>query len=137
MVLRANREPAAFRGTWLGWLGYRQVLAFVSFTAIGELIADKTSLLPNRIAPFALFWRATFGAFAGAAAFTEEDKPVLLGAAIGAGGAVASSYVFYYLRREAVRRTGLPDLPVALTEDATLAGLALAVMKTYEPSHRG
>jgi len=44
---------------------------------------------------------------------------------------VASSYVFYYLRREAVRKTGLPDLIVALSEDAALSGIAVAVMKTY------
>jgi uncharacterized membrane protein len=132
MVLRANMEPAAFRGTWLGWLGYRPVLAFFSLLEIGELIVDKTSLLPNRIAPGPLLGRVQAGAFAGAAAFIEEDRPALLGAAIAAGGAVASSYLFYYLRREAVRRTGLPDVVVALGEDAALAGIGLAVMQTYE-----
>jgi uncharacterized membrane protein len=132
MSLRANKEQAAFRGTWLGWLGYRQVLALLSFTAIGELIADKIVALPNRNEPFPLFWRALFGGFAGAAAFTEEDRPAILGAAIGAGGAIASSLLFYYLRRAAVRKTGLPDPVVALGEDAALARIAVAVMKTYE-----
>jgi uncharacterized membrane protein len=132
MALRANREPAALRGTWLGWLGYRPVLWVLSLMEIGELIADKTLALPNRIAPRPLSGRAQLGAFTGAAAFTEEDRPAILGAALGAGGAIASSFLFYYLRRAAVRKTGLPDPVVALGEDATLAGVALAVMKTYE-----
>jgi uncharacterized membrane protein len=132
MSLRANKEPAALRGTWLGWLGYKQALALLSFLEVAELIADKTPLLPNRIAPVPLLGRAQLGAFAAIAAFTEEDKPLLIGAAIGAAGAVASSYLFYYLRREAVRKTGLPDLIPALAEDAALAGIAIAVMKTYE-----
>jgi len=131
MALRANREPAALRGSWLGWLGYKQVLGFLSLMEAGELITDKTGVLPNRIELLPLLSRVPFGTFAGAAAFTEADRPAILGAATATAGAVASSFIFYHLRRAVGRKTGLPDPVVALGEDAALAGIALAVMKTY------
>ncbi len=49
MSYRAVRQPQALKGTWLGWLGYGQALALFSLMEVGEIIADKTPLLPNRI----------------------------------------------------------------------------------------
>ncbi len=130
---RATKEPRAFKGTWLGWLGYPQIRSLFTLMELGELAVDKTSLLPSRISPLPLVGRVQLGAFAGAAAFTEADKPALLGSIVAAIGAIASSFLFYYLRRSVARKTGLPDLPLALIEDATLAGIGLAVLRSYSP----
>jgi len=127
----ANKKPQSFKGTWLGWLGYKQTLRLLALAQVGELVADKTPLLPSRVAPAPLLGRAQFGSFAGAAAFTEADVPASIGAAMGALGAVASSFVFFNLRRRVDRKTGLPDLVPAIAEDLLLAGLGLVVLKSY------
>ena len=130
MSYRAVRRPLALKGTPFGWLGYPQVLTLFSLMEVGEVIADKTPLLPNRIEPGPLLGRAHLGAFAGAAAFTEADDSPVIGAVVSAITAVASSFIFYYLRRGVVRRIGLPDPVIAFAEDALVVGIGLLVLGT-------
>ena len=55
-----------------------------------------------------------------------------VGAVTGAVGAIASSYAFYYTRRTIAQILHVPDLPIALAEDAATAGTSAWVLKTYE-----
>ena len=130
---RAVQNPGAFKNTPFSPLTSEDVTKLIKVAAVGELVVDKLPFipLPKRTTPLLLFGRAIWGGFAGAAAYTEAKRPIVQGAAIGALAAIASSYVFYFLRRGIGKLLHLPDLPVAFMEDAGVIALGRAVEKTY------
>ena len=109
------RDPRA-------WLAHPRLGQVLALAAAGELLADKTPLVPARTRAMPLLGRALCGAIAGgSAAAVQPGEParapapdVLLAGAL---GAVAGTLAGYHLRRLATRRLGLPDLAVALLED--------------------
>ena len=102
------------------WLGDAVVSRALTALAAGELIADKLPAVPERIQPGSLVGRQAIGALLGAVAAGQDCR--WAGAAVGASAALAGSVLGYWLRREAVRATLLPDAAIALVEDAiTLA----------------
>lgn len=96
---------------------------------LGELVADKLSSTPRRLAPPALLGRVVTG---GLTAWTlaqrqhaQPDQAVIAGAAGGAGAFLGSVVGLRW--RDAAARRGAPDLPAALVEDVAVLGLAAAV----------
>ena len=67
--------------------------------AAGEMIADKTPYVGNRIDALPLGGRAAMGAVVGGLLAREAGENVLMGAAIGAAAAVAAAHVAYRLRK--------------------------------------
>jgi uncharacterized membrane protein len=51
--------------------------------------------------------------------------PLVVGAIVGAIGAVAGSFGGYYARKNLVAALKVPDIAVALTEDVVTIGLAI------------
>lgn len=125
-ALRHDRAPRSTR--WRSWpvfrspWGRRGLMA----SAVGEMAADKLPFVPSRLASGGPFFRALFGALAGAVIGSEGRGrgAVVLGAAVGAVGGVAGTYGGYHARRATVEATGLPDPVVALAEDAIAYGMA-------------
>jgi len=102
-------------------------LRSASVLAVGELVADKLPFTPNRTAADPLLGRALMGGASGAVICLAKRRSVLAGALIGATAAAGSAYGAYELRRQAVQRLRLPDIVIALAEDAVVgaAGAAL------------
>lgn len=96
--------------------------------AAGELVGDKLPMTPARIEPGPLAGRVMSGALCGAALNRSSRESALSGAVAGALGAVAGAYAFYHLRRELTYKHGLPDVRVALAEDALAFGAGVAVL---------
>jgi uncharacterized membrane protein len=132
LAARAYSNPRGFKGTRFGWLAYRPVAALFGLMAAGEAVVDKLPILPARTAPGPLFGRVQFGALAGSALFTEAGAPAWQGALLAAACAVAGAFAGYNYRVRTARALNVPDLPVALAEDAATAGLAAAALKTYD-----
>ncbi len=95
-----------------------RVAALFKLAAVGELIADKLPVTPDRIRPGPLGGRAVWGAFAGVLVAVVEDAPPLAGALLGAGTAVAGAYAAYGARRWLAQRLPVPDPLVGAAEDA-------------------
>ncbi len=106
------------------WLARDMVAVTLSAMALGELVADKLPGIPARVSPAPLFGRGVLGGVVGALAAGEDDRA--LGAVVGAIAAVVGSYAGWFLRREAVRATMLPDAALAVGEDA------LTIAASYE-----
>jgi hypothetical protein len=89
----------------------------------GEMVADKTSFVGNRIDAAPLAARAAVGALVGGIAAREGRNSVILGSLLGASAAIAAAYLAYYLR------TRLPISNVAggALEDAVVIGLMKTV----------
>jgi uncharacterized membrane protein len=110
------------------WLAGDRVAAGLAVVASLELAGDKHPRAPDRIRPSALFGRVVAGSLVGAIAAGRDRAAA--GAALGAAGAVAGAFTGWYLRREAGRVTFLPDVGIALAEDALAVALARRLVGT-------
>jgi uncharacterized membrane protein len=106
------------------WLARDMVAVTLSALALGEIVADKLPGIPARVSPGPLIGRNVLGGVVGALVAGEDDRA--LGAVVGAAAALVGAYAGWFLRREAVRATMLPDAALAVGEDA------LAVAASYE-----
>lgn len=123
--LSRQRKPALGR---LDFMRSPKTANLLKIAAAGEVIGDKLPNTPARTQPGAVVGRMASGALCGAALGRSAGRGARSGAVVGALGAVVGSYAFYYLRRELTQR-GLPDLPVALAEDALALGGGAAVLR--------
>ncbi|WP_370617530.1 hypothetical protein [Mumia sp. Pv 4-285] len=94
----------------------------------GELIGDKLPRASSRLKAPSLSGRVLSGAGTGAFLARSAGEPVLVPAAVAGGAAVVGSFAGLAWRR-AWARTGRPDLPAAVVEDAVVIGLAYAVYR--------
>jgi len=99
-----------------------------SLLAVGELLADKLPFVPNRTAAGPLLGRAFTGGLSGAVVCSAQRRSVLAGTLIGAAAAMGAAYGAYELRRRAVRKLHLPDVIVAVAEDALVGALGAALV---------
>ena len=90
--------------------------------AAGEMVADKTPWVGNRIDPAPLAGRAVLGAIVGGAIAYDTDQNVVFGGLLGAAAAVAAAHLAFHARR----RLPLSNVAAGLLEDALVAGLASA-----------
>jgi uncharacterized membrane protein len=126
--LRSMTGPAVIAwAVYLGWLHPEGALAFVGrpwavglFTllAVGEMIADKLPTTPNRTGAIGLSGRILAAAFCGAVLAMAIPHNLLLGMIVTAVVAVLGAFTGFRVRRFLTKERGLPDLPVALVEDA-------------------
>ena len=91
--------------------------------ALGELVGDKLPSTPSRLEPRSLVFRAICGAIGGGVLMHRARRPPLLGAALGALGAVGGASVGYHARK-AIARQGVPDAAVAVVEDVFSIAIA-------------
>lgn len=121
----------------LGWLNVTGPLALVgalpvvivlTLLAIGELVGDKLPGTPARTALPGLSARIVVGAFTGACVAMGGGQSVVVGAVLGAMGGIVGAYGGYFVRTGLVKASNLPDLVVALGEDAVAIAGALWVV---------
>lgn len=95
----------------------RTVQCGLALAATGEFIADKTPFVPSRINPGPLAGRLVAGGLTASAFARYSGRSILPAALLGATTAGLGSFAGYYARTGLTKKTGLPDLPVALAED--------------------
>jgi uncharacterized membrane protein len=99
--------------------------------AAGELVADKLPRTPHRLSPPVFAGRLLSGAMVGGLAAERRDAVATgLAATAGALGAGVAAWAGSKARTMLPQRTGTPDLPWALVEDAAAIGLAAALRDT-------
>lgn len=132
-VLAWNQQDAPWYARWRRWPVYRSTWGrrALLLSGAGELIGDKSPLVPPRTNPGPLFGRMLFGGIAGAAIGSEGRGrgPIVRGAIAGAAGGALGSFGGQYARAALVRMTGLPDPAVAVVEDIAAVTLASGVVR--------
>ena len=93
--------------------------------AMAELLADKLPFTPSRLKVAPLASRVLSGATCGAAIQSAQERSVATGAILGGLAASAAAFAGYHARRRLSQ--DLPDLGVALMEDALAVGGAIAI----------
>jgi uncharacterized membrane protein len=118
-------------GTPLNLMQSEKVALVLKILAVSEFIGDKIPSAPNRISPTALTGRFLSGALAGASIYKASGNNAITGALIGGSTAAASTFVSFFIRRNAVKRTTIIDPVIGMIEDALVAasgaGLVTAV----------
>lgn len=133
LAVLALRQPSAPRiAGWKRWFPLRHGWSRAALVAAGagELVADKLPTTPSRLEPGALAGRAVLGGIAGLAIASSRHGAGagLAGIATGTLGAIAGSYAGYHARKGITEQTGLPDVVVAIGEDAFAFGLGWVVI---------
>jgi uncharacterized membrane protein len=127
-VARAARDGRlSLEGTGLSFLGSPRVATVLTVLQAGELIGDKLPATPSRTSPPPLLGRAGAGALVGAA--VSEGKRPVAGALLGAGVAVAAAFAGENVRAMIGERSGVPDVLLALAEDAVVMTLGARLLR--------
>jgi uncharacterized membrane protein len=139
--LRALTAPAV-----VAWAAYgRGILTRTSFhfmgtltaaiiltlLAVAELIADQLPSTPSRLKPPGMIARIVTGGLSGSCLAAAEAQSVALGAVLGAIGGVAGAFFGYGVRTHLVKGQKIPDLPIALLEDAIAIGGAIFIVSRF------
>jgi uncharacterized membrane protein len=133
--LRALTAPTAVAwAAHLGWLNLQESrLAFMASTwavilfsilAVFELVGDLLPKTPKRTAPGPLIARIFSGALCGACVCAAANQSLLIGAALGALGAVVGAFAGYEVRKRLVTGLNVKDIVIAIPEDLIALSLA-------------
>ena len=124
-----NRKGALVEVTGtLDWVRHRGFITASSVLAVGEMIADKLPITPNRTAAGPLMGRALAGGLSGAVICSAKRRSVLAGAFIGAAAAVGMAYGAFMLRKQLGQKLHIPDAAMALAEDAIVGAGGVALV---------
>ncbi|HEX3571883.1 MAG TPA: DUF4126 family protein [Acidobacteriaceae bacterium] len=102
---------------WVHWISRLSVAIVLTICAAGELVADKTPRVPDRVSPAPLLWRLVIGGFVGAVVATSMEGPGLEGVLLGIVGVLIGAFGGYMLRRDLVQKLDCKDWHVAVCED--------------------
>jgi uncharacterized membrane protein len=140
--LRSLTAPAV-----VAWAGYRNwfslhssplsfmasTATLVMFTVLAaiELVADKLPTAPARTKPTGLIARIILGGLSGASIAVAGMQSIPFGAILGAAGGIAGAFGGYQVRMRIVKALKVPDLFVALLEDAVAIGTGLFIVSRF------
>lgn len=109
----------------LAFMGSKWTVIIISILAVVELIVDQLPSTPPRTGVMGLSARIATGALSGACLAAAGSASIGLGAIAGIIGALAGTFGGYYTRVGLVRSLRVPDIAIALPEDAIAIGLGL------------
>jgi uncharacterized membrane protein len=113
------------------FLGSTAAVAVFSLFAIVELVADKLPAAPSRTAPPGLIARIVLGAVCGGTLAVAGEQSIAIGAILGAAGGIAGAFAGYQARTRLVKALKVPDVVIALLEDATAIGAAIFIVTRF------
>jgi uncharacterized membrane protein len=113
----------------LDFLKRPRVAALLKIMAAGEVVMDKLPFIPARTEVAPLIGRIVIGGLVGAAISKEKW---IQGGAVGAVGALASTYAITYLRKTLHDDRHIPDVVLGVAEDALVVKASDAIVAQYE-----
>jgi uncharacterized membrane protein len=119
------------RGTPLSFMGRLPAAIIFSVLALLELVNDKRPSTPSRLKSPGIIARILTGALSGACVAAVGSGSIALGISLGVVGGVVGAFAGYYARGGLVRALKVPDLPIALLEDAIAIGGAIVIVACF------
>jgi uncharacterized membrane protein len=139
--LRALTAPAAvawagfghgiLNHTPLRFMGRLPAALVFTVLALLEMYADQLPSTASRLASAGLISRIVTGGLSGACLAAADAGSIALGCVLGAVGGVVGAFAGYYARTGLVKALKVPDLPIALLEDAIAIGGAIFIVSRF------
>jgi uncharacterized membrane protein len=127
----ANRHWLNLHNSPLAFMGSTAAVVVFTLAALGELVVDKLPSAPNRTQLLGLIGRSVLGGLSGAAVAASGAQSIAPGAVLGVAGAIAGAFGGYEVRKRLVRALKVPDLVIALLEDAVAIGGGLLIVSRF------
>jgi uncharacterized membrane protein len=108
----------------------------LTVSAATEVVIDKLPGTPDRIAAGGLTGRAFAGAISGATISKAAGKNAVEGAVISGLAAIASSFAFYYLRKNIGEKARVADPSVGVAEDLLALAIGVALLRNNKLSRK-
>ncbi len=126
-----NRHWLTIHNSLLAFMGSTAAVGVFTVLALGELVGDKLPSTPSRTGSPGLIARGVLGGLSGASVADAGTQSVALGAVLGAAGGIAGAFAGYEVRARLVRALKVPDVVVALLEDAVAIGGGLLIVSRF------
>jgi uncharacterized membrane protein len=126
-----NRHWLNLHNSPLALMGSTAAVAVFTVLALGELVIDKLPSTPSRTRLLGLSGRSLLGGLSGAALAASGAQPIALGAVLGVAGGMVGAFGGYEVRTRLVRALKVPDVVVALLEDAVAIGGGLLIVSRF------
>jgi uncharacterized membrane protein len=122
--LNLHNTPLSFMGS---------TAAVVTFTLLAfvELVGDQLPSAPSRLKPPGLIARIVLGGLSGASIALVGGQSIVIGSVLGVVGGVAGAFAGYQARTRLVKALKVPDLVIALLEDAMAIGGGLFIVSRF------
>lgn len=120
-------------GSPLRFLARPGVATTLKLLTAGELVGDKLPQTGDRIEPQQLGARAASGALVGATWYKSQGGSALKGALVGSLGAVAATFLTFYLRKGLSEKTGVDTSTIGAGEDALVLAGGVALSPRPKP----
>ena len=127
----AHRNWLNLHNTALSFMGSLTAAFIFSVLAVAELIADQLPSTPSRLEPPGLIARIALGGLSGAGVALAGEQSIALGTVLGAAGGVAGAFAGYQVRTRLVKALKVPDLVIALCEDAVAIAGGLFIVSRF------
>ncbi len=127
----AHRNWLNVQNTPLSFMGSTAALVIFVLLAIVELVADQLPKTPSRLKPPGLIARIVLGGLSGAAVGVAGGQALALGGVLGAAGGIVGAFGGYQARTGLVRALKVPDIVIALLEDAVAIGGGLFLVSRF------
>ena len=127
----AHRNWINLHSTPLSFMGSTAAVVIFTLLAVVELVADQLPSTPSRTKPPGLIARIVLGGLSGAAIAVSGRQSIALGAVLGAVGGIAGAFAGYQVRTRLVRALQVPDLSIALLEDAVAIAGGLFIVSRF------
>lgn len=115
----------------LAFMGSTVAVAIFTVLAVGELVVDKLPSTPNRTGLPGLIGRCLLGGLSGAGVAVSGAQSIALGAILGVAGGIVGAFAGYEVRKRLVRALKVPDVVIALVEDAVAIGGGLLIVSRF------
>ena len=139
--LRALTAPAAvawagfghgiLNHTPLRFMGRLPAALVFTVLALLEMYAEQLPSTASRLAPAGLISRIVTGGLSGACLAAADAGSIALGCVLVSVGGVVGAFAGYYARTGLVKALKVPDLPIALLEDAIAIGGAIFIVSRF------
>lgn len=117
--------------SFLGFLASTAAVYILTAGAIIELIVDKLPMTPSRTAALGLIARLALGGLSGAALCASANQSIVIGAILGGLGGIAGGFAGYKARTKLVALLKVPDLVVAVLEDAIAISAGFFIVSRF------
>ena len=131
VTMAAHWKWIDLHSSGLRFLGSTAVVFVAIAAALVELVVDKLPNTPRRTEALGLIARLLFGGLCGAAICAARDQSIVIGAVLGGAGGLIGAFAGYQARSRLVRALGVPDVVIALIEDAIAIGGAFLIVSRF------